>query len=99
MPQGPWATTEQLEWLKSQRVAFAQAQESKKLPAFWVDVNREFFTRWPNQDSEIETNSNDDGNNKRRKKVQSKRVYETLAEWVEERKKVCIQRIFNSATN
>jgi hypothetical protein len=94
MPTGPWATSEQLEWLKSQRVAFAQAQESKKLPAFWVDINREFFTCWPDQASEIETNSasgsNDDGNNKRRKKGQSsKRVFETTAEWVEERKKVC----------
>jgi hypothetical protein len=95
MPQGPWATSEQLVWLKSQRVAFAQAQETKKLPAFWVDVNREFFTRWPDQASEIETasTSNDDGNNKKRKKVHSKRVFDTTAEWVEERKKVCIQQL------
>ena len=94
MPTGPWATSEQLQWLNSQRVAFAQAQELKKLPPFWVDINREFFTRWPDQASEIETNtastSNNDGNNKRRKKVQSKHVFETQAEWVEERKKVCI---------
>lgn len=89
MPTGPWATSEQLEWLNNQRVLFAQAQEAKKLRAFWVDVNREFFLRWPDQESEVvETNSNDDGDNKKRKKVQAKRVFETKAEWVEERKKV-----------
>jgi len=91
MPTGPWATSEQLQWLNSQRVAFSQAQELKKLPAFWVNVNREFFTRWPDQASEIESHSEsrDGSKNKKKRKGQSKkRVFESQAEWVEERKKV-----------
>jgi hypothetical protein len=86
MPTGLWVTSEQLEWLNNQRVAFAQAQESKKLPAFWADINHDFFICWPDQASEIETNTTDNGNNKRQK---SKHIFETTAEWVEEWKKVC----------
>ena len=92
MPTGPWATSEQLEWLKDQRVAFSQAQESKKLPMFWVDIYWEFFIRWPDQASETEAiveSSNDGGNRKGAKETQRKQ-FDTTPEWVAERKKVCL---------
>jgi hypothetical protein len=85
MPAQTWANSEQLEWLKAQRVGFAQAQEEKKLPAFWVDVNRQFFARWPDQASEIETDTGG-----KRKGKEKEILPESPADWVKNRKKVCV---------
>lgn len=89
MPTGPWATSEQLEWLAGQRVGFAQAQQLKKLPGFWVDVNRDFFTRWPDPASEIKpVVEASTSNGKKKKKNESVLSPLTTTAWVELRKKV-----------
>jgi hypothetical protein len=53
MSPPPWTSPEQLDFLNGKRAAFADAQKNKTLPQFFTSIHGEFFTLWPNPDSEI----------------------------------------------
>lgn len=42
-----WTTPEQYEWLSAQRSKFVEHQKSKKVADFWLELDRDWFTRWP----------------------------------------------------
>jgi hypothetical protein len=93
MPAHSWATPTQLEFLNNRRVEFGNAQLEKKLPAFWVNVYRDFFAQWPTPASEIVDDDEDRSRKKKGKKTHSKPSPSeienvTLEAWVEKRKTV-----------
>jgi hypothetical protein len=53
MPTPPWATSRQLEFLESQLPLFHSAQRQGTTADFFCDINREFFTNWPDHSCEI----------------------------------------------
>ncbi|KAG5651242.1 hypothetical protein H0H81_009338, partial [Sphagnurus paluster] len=65
-----WASPSQREFLVARLPAFATAQASKSLPAFWVEVHRDFFAHWPDPNSEVTEDNNlpADGKAKKGKK-------------------------------
>lgn len=40
-------TPEQLEWLNSLKTQFSEHQKEKTLADFWSNLDRDWFTRWP----------------------------------------------------
>src|SRR5271168_2571525 len=98
MPSTPWATHPQLVFLESRLTDFLKAQGSKNLPAFWIEVKRDFFIRWPDQTAEAESSKIDPlcaESSKKSKKASKKReeappnrAPQTHYDWVVNRKTV-----------
>jgi hypothetical protein len=90
MPAHSWATQAQLQFLNSKRVGFANAQNERKLPAFWPDIYQEFFAQWPDQASEMASTSEGTSKNKKKKASAAKTedVELTHDDWVTKRKTV-----------
>lgn len=81
MPAHSWATQEQLQFLRSRRADFANAQSAvpKQLNEFWKNIERDFFLQWPDQQAEaisrsklIEKNEGHDMFQKKKRKKKTK---------------------------
>jgi hypothetical protein len=111
MPAHSWATHEQIQFLRSRRADFANAQSAvpKQLNEFWKNIERDFFLQWPDQAAEaisrsklIENDGHDMFQKKKRKKTKATTPATDMvmpishADWVEARKHVFIH-IFYSA--
>lgn len=68
MPAQSWANPDQKVFLKSRALAFAQAQNEKKLAQFWVDVCKDFFAQWPTPQSERLSKSLSTKNKRKKKR-------------------------------
>jgi len=53
MPPPNWATPDQLLFLNARLPDFQTAQREKTTPTFWTVIYRDFFLRWPDQNSEV----------------------------------------------
>lgn len=47
MPPKQWTTDAQLAYLCGHKNAFLEGQKKKNLRDFWVDVERDWFRQWP----------------------------------------------------
>jgi hypothetical protein len=88
MPGHCWGTPEQLEFLASRLPDFQDAQRNKTTAAFWVDVNRDFFKRWPNHDAEVPAIIVPKKGRTKKGKLQVQKDYSSQAEWTDDRKNV-----------
>jgi len=90
MPAHAWGTQAQLQFLNSKRVSFANAQNERKLAAFWPDIYQEFFAQWPDQASEIVSESEGSSKTKKKKALAAKTedVKLTQEDWVTKQKTV-----------
>lgn len=88
MPGHCWGTPDQIEFLTSRLPEFQDAQRNKTTAAFWVDVNREFFKRWPDPDAEIPTITVPPASRTKKGKQRARKSYSSVAEWTDDRKNV-----------
>jgi hypothetical protein len=91
MPGHCWGTPDQIEFLTSRLPDFQDAQRNKTTAVFWVDVNRDFFKRWPSPEAEILTiNVPKKARTTKKGNQQARKDYTSisLAEWTDDRKNV-----------
>ena len=90
MPGHCWATPDQMEFLTSRLPDFQDAQRNKTTAVFWVDVNREFFKRWPGPEAEVLTITVVKKARSKKGKQPARKDYSgcSLSEWTDDRKNV-----------
>jgi hypothetical protein len=88
MPGHCWGTPDQTDFLTSRLPDFQDAQRNKTTTAFWVDINREFFKRWPDPSAEVPAITVPRKSRSKKGNQHARKEYPSLAEWTDERKNV-----------
>jgi hypothetical protein len=88
MPGHCWGTPDQIEFLTTRLPDFQDAQRNRTTAVFWVDVNREFFKRWPDPEAEVPTITVPKKAKKGKQQVRKDYTSSSQAEWIADRKNV-----------
>jgi hypothetical protein len=90
MPGHCWGTPDQIEFLTGRLPDFQEAQRNKTTAAFWIDINQEFFKRWPGPEAEVFTITALKKSRLKKGKQPARKDYSgnSLSDWTDDRKNV-----------